>query len=169
MKVALSSTGKNLNSQIDPRFGRCSFFVIVETDYMKVEAFENESKLLGGGAGIQSATFLYSKGVTAVITGNCGPNAMKTFSEGGISVIIGQSGTVGSAVENYKKGRLQSSTQPTVEEKSGVQGSDFSRRDQNIGSSRCRGGSGRGMGMGDGGRCQGGSGRRMGMGRGGGR
>jgi predicted Fe-Mo cluster-binding NifX family protein len=55
MKVAVSSTGKNLDSPIDPRFGRCSWFLIIETEDMSFETFSNESIGLGGGAGIQSA------------------------------------------------------------------------------------------------------------------
>ena len=58
MKVAVSSTGKNLDSAIDPRFGRCAYFLIVETDDMGFEVFDNQSIALGGGAGIQSAQFI---------------------------------------------------------------------------------------------------------------
>ena len=71
MKIAVSSSGKGLDSQIDSRFGRCAYFLIVETDDMSFEVFDNESSALGGGAGIQSAQFVASKGVKAVITGNC--------------------------------------------------------------------------------------------------
>jgi len=55
MKVAVSSSGTNLDSQIDPRFGRCTYFIIVNTDDMSFEAFDNEGIALGGGAGIQSS------------------------------------------------------------------------------------------------------------------
>lgn len=80
MKIAVSSSGKDLDSQVDPRFGRCAYFVIVETDSMSFESFDNENIALGGGAGIQSAQFVASKGAGAVITGNCGPNAVQTLS-----------------------------------------------------------------------------------------
>ena len=79
MKVAISSIGKDLDSLIDSRFGRCPYFVIVETDDMSFEVFDNESIALGGGAGIQSAQFISSKGAKAVITGHCGPNAVQTI------------------------------------------------------------------------------------------
>ncbi|MBW1920081.1 MAG: dinitrogenase iron-molybdenum cofactor biosynthesis protein, partial [Deltaproteobacteria bacterium] len=69
MRVAVSSSGDQLDSQIDPRFGRCAYFLIVETDDMSFVAFPNENVALGGGAGIQSAQFVASKGVKAVITG----------------------------------------------------------------------------------------------------
>ena len=77
MKVAVSSSGKDLNAELDPRFGRCSHFLIIETDNMNVEAFVNENASLGGGAGIQSAQFVASQKVKAVITGNCGHKAMQ--------------------------------------------------------------------------------------------
>ncbi|MGD9302757.1 MAG: NifB/NifX family molybdenum-iron cluster-binding protein, partial [Desulfobacterales bacterium] len=57
MIIAVSSYGKDLNSQIDPRFGRCSYFLVVNPDDMSFEVFKNESAVLGGGAGIQSAQF----------------------------------------------------------------------------------------------------------------
>ncbi len=61
MKIAISSTGKDLNSRIDPRFGRCAYFIVVETEDMSFEACENENIALSGGVGIQSASFIISK------------------------------------------------------------------------------------------------------------
>ena len=108
MKIAVSSSGKDLDSQIDPRFGRCGYFLIVETDDMSFDAFENESGALSGGAGIQSAQFVSSKGVKAVITGNCGPNAGQTLSAAGVELYLGNSGTVMEAIKKFKSGNLLS-------------------------------------------------------------
>ena len=163
MKVAVSSTGKDLNSQLDPRFGRCGYFMIVETDDMSFEAFANENVGLGGGAGIQSAAFVSSKGVKAVLTGNCGPKAMQAFSAGGLEVFTGHAGTVGEVVERFKQGSMKSTTEATVSEKFGAGGSGAMGGGMEGG--RGMGGGGRGMGMG-GGRGMGGGG---GMGMGGGR
>ena len=80
MKAAVSSNGEDLNAKLDPRFGRCAYFLVVDPDNMSFEVFENKSAVQGGGAGIQAAQFLASKGVEAVITGNCGPNAVQTLS-----------------------------------------------------------------------------------------
>ena len=102
MKIAVSAYGKDLDSQLDSRFGRCSYFLIVNPDEMNFEAFKNESAVLGGGAGIQSAQFIASKGVDAVITGNCGPNALQTLSAAGIDLFVGQKGTVKEVVERFK-------------------------------------------------------------------
>jgi len=79
MRIAFSSTGRDLESQIDPRFGRCAYFLIVNPDDMTFEAFENENVSLSGGAGIQSAQFVASQGATVVMTENVGPNASEAL------------------------------------------------------------------------------------------
>jgi len=122
MKLAISSTGENLNAQLDPRFGRCAFFLVVNPDDMSFEAFENESAFQGGGAGIQSAQFLSSKGVNAVITGHCGPNAVQTLSAGGIDLFAGQAGTVKEVVERFKRGNLRPTSEATVDSHFGMNG-----------------------------------------------
>jgi len=163
MKVAVSSTGKDLDSQIDPRFGRCSYFVIVDVDTMSYQVFDNENIALGGGAGIQSAQFVASKGAQAVITGNCGPNAVRTLSAAGVKVIVGQRGSVRRAVDDYRDGNLKSTSEPNVSDHYGMQnsatqgGGGVSDRIISMGMGR---GSGMGRGMG---RC-GGKGRGMGRG-----
>jgi len=155
MKVAVSSSGKNLDSQIDPRFGRCACFMIVETDDMNFEVFDNENIALGGGAGIQSAQFVASKGIQAVITGNCGPNAVQTLSAAGVKLFVGQSGTVKEAIARYKNRELRSTDEPNVSDHYGM-GEVGPMRDQQ------GQGFGKGMGMGRGM----GTGRGRGMGRG---
>jgi len=164
MKVAVSSIGKDLDSQIDPRFGRCAYFLIIETDDMSYEAFDNENIALGGGAGIQSSQFIVSKGAKAVITGNCGPNAVRTLSAAGVKLYVGENGTVKDAVQRYKNGELRATTDPNVSDHYGMReaGPMMGNQGQTPGQSMGMGrdmGSGRGMGMGRG------MGRGMGMGR----
>ncbi len=120
MKVALSSSGKDLDSPIDPRFGRCAYFLIIETDDMNFESIDNENIALSGGAGIQSAQFVASKGVKAVITGNCGPNAVRTLSAAGIELFVGQTGTVREAVERYRNGKLRPTNKANVSDHYGI-------------------------------------------------
>lgn len=122
MKVAVTSTGSTLQAAVDPRFGRCSTFVLVETDNMSFEAFENESGALGGGAGIQSAQLIAQHGVKAVLTGNCGPNAHKTLRAAGIDVFVGCSGTVSDVVEQFRSGQLTASGAPNVDSHAGMGG-----------------------------------------------
>ena len=139
MKIAVSSSGKNLDSQVDPRFGRCAYFVIVETGDMSFEAFDNENIALGGGAGIQSAQFVGSKGAKAVITGNCGPNAVQTLSVSRIDVFVGNTGTVREVIEKYTRGDIKSSSTANVADHHGMGGGAGMGR-----------GMGRGMGKGRG-------------------
>jgi len=120
MKVALSSSGRDLNSQIDPRFGRCAYFLVINPDDMRFDVFDNKSSVLGGGAGIQAAQFLASKSVDAVITGNCGPNAVQTLSAAGIELFTGQSGIVKEVVERFKKGLLRPTNEATVDSHFGM-------------------------------------------------
>jgi predicted Fe-Mo cluster-binding NifX family protein len=150
MKVAVSSTGNHLDSPIDPRFGRCAYFIFVETDDMTYEAHENQSMSLGGGAGIQSAQFVVSQGARVVITGNCGPNAVRALSAAGIELILGQVETVRQGVEDFKNGRLKASTGPNVPDHYGMGG-------RGGGGGFGRGG-GRGMGRGMGRRLAAGTG-----------
>jgi predicted Fe-Mo cluster-binding NifX family protein len=162
MKVAISSSGKDLNSQLNPRFGRCAYFLVINPDDMSFEVFNNESSVLGGGAGIQSAQFLASKGVDAVITGNCGPNAVQTLSAAGVELFAGQTGTVKAVVERFKKGDLRPTSEATVDSHfgmapgagSGPGGGMGSGRGTRQGMGGGRGG-GRGMGGGDGSSGQG--------------
>jgi predicted Fe-Mo cluster-binding NifX family protein len=122
MKIAVSSSGKDLDSQVDPRFGRCAYFVIVETDDMSFEAFDNENVAAGGGAGIQSAQFVASKDAKAVITGNCGPNAMQTLSASRVEVFVGQSGSVREVIERYRRGDMKSTSTHNVTDHYGTGG-----------------------------------------------
>src|SRR4030042_3212061 len=114
MKVAISATGKDLDSQIDPRFGRCQYFIFVDPETMEFEASENEGLMASGGAGVQAAQLVVQKGVKALITGNLGPNAASTLSGSGIKIYLVSSGTVKEAIEVYKTGSLREARGATV-------------------------------------------------------
>ena len=120
MKIAISAVGQTLDAEIDSRFGRCRYFVIVDLETMKSEALDNSVATGSGGVGVSAAQMIAGKGVEAVITGNCGPNAHQVLSAAGIKVISGFSGNVRDAIENYKSGKLQASSQPNVTAHSGM-------------------------------------------------
>ncbi len=143
MRIAVSSTGSTLDSQVDARFGRCAYFIIVDPDTMEYEAYPNEGSGFSSGAGTSAAQFVASKGVEYVITGNCGPKAMQVLSASGIKVILGQTGTVREVINKFKKGELSAAQMDTF-------GGGFG---MGFGKGMGRGG-GRGMGMGRG--CGGG-------------
>ena len=109
MKIAISSTGKGFESQIDARFGRCVYFVIAEVKDKKIEeikSIENPSINVGGGAGISAAELVANEGVKAVITGNVGPRAISVFSQFGIKV-YSATGKVKDALDKFVEGKLE--------------------------------------------------------------
>ena len=122
MKICISSTGKNLDAIVDQRFGRCQYFLIVDTETMKVKTISNESTLSSGGAGIQAAQIVAKEGIDSVISGNIGPNAFSILQAAGIKVYTGAEGTIKDAIENYKKGKLKQTGSANVESHSGIRG-----------------------------------------------
>jgi len=122
MKIGISSTGEDLNADVDPRFGRCKYFLFVDIDTMDFEAVSNESAMASGGAGIQAAQTIAKAGVKIMVTGNMGPNAFQTLSAAGIKIFTGATGTINEAVNKYKKGELQETTAPNVGSHSGMGG-----------------------------------------------
>ena len=113
-KVAVSSSGKGISSGIDPRFGRCNYFLIVDTETMEFEVVSNTAVGAAHGAGIQAAQLVSSKGVMVVLTGNVGPNAYGALRASSIEIITGVSGTVEDAVGRFKRGELKATKEPTV-------------------------------------------------------
>jgi len=136
MKICVTATAGSLDAAVDPRFGRCQYFVIVDTDTMKYEAFDNPGVSATGGAGIQAAQSMVNKGIEILLTGGIGPNAFPILSGAGIKVITGASGTVANAIEQYKSGALQETAGSTVPAHAGMGG----------GMGGGRGGGGQGMG-----------------------
>jgi predicted Fe-Mo cluster-binding NifX family protein len=111
MKIAITATGADLQAQVDPRFGRAQYFVIVDPETMEFEAIENTSVSAAHGAGIQAGQLMSSRDVSAVITGSVGPNAFQTLTTAGIKIFQSSGGTVEQAVEAYKNRQLQPVTQ----------------------------------------------------------
>jgi predicted Fe-Mo cluster-binding NifX family protein len=148
MKIAITASTPELTGPVDPRFGRSPHLIFIDPESMEFEAIENPNISATSGAGIQSAQLVVKKGVKALLTGSCGPNAYQTLQAGGVEVFVGVSGTVKEAVDQYKQGRLQSAAQPNVSAHSGI-GKPGAPTGQDAGSGMGRGmGRGRGMGPG---------------------
>lgn len=120
MKIAVTSSGQTMDSQVDPRFGRAACFVVVDTESMEFEALENGNVAASGGAGISAAKVVIDAGAQAVLTGNCGPNAERTLRAGNVKLYTGVTGTVAEAVEQFKAGKLTEATGPNVQSHSGM-------------------------------------------------
>jgi predicted Fe-Mo cluster-binding NifX family protein len=116
MKIAVTSTGKTLESPVDPRFGRAAYFVLVDTDTGAFEAHDNAQNLNAAqGAGIQSAETVSRLGAEVVVTGHCGPKAFRTLQAAGIKVVVGAEGTIDRAVKDVVSGHLKPTESPDVE------------------------------------------------------
>lgn len=116
MKIAVTSTGQDLDAPVDPRFGRAAYILIVNTDDMAVDVLDNKENVNAfKGAGIQAASMISDKGADVLLTGYCGPNAFKTLDAAKVKVAGDASGTVREAVDAYKNGKLTLVTEPNAE------------------------------------------------------
>jgi len=116
VKIAVTSTGNELISEMDPRFGRAKYFVIVDPKTLKYEVRENVQNLtLPQGAGIQAAKTIVDEKADVLISGNCGPKAFEVLTAAGIKVVTGAKGRVIDAITQYNTGQLKPVDQANVE------------------------------------------------------
>ncbi|MCF7874034.1 MAG: NifB/NifX family molybdenum-iron cluster-binding protein [Candidatus Omnitrophica bacterium] len=120
MKLCITSEGDSLDSKVDPRFGRCQYFVIADTETDQLDVVKNPNTGGMGGVGVQSGQLISEKGAKVVLTGNVGPNAFRTLEAAGIEIISGVSGTVKEVVEAYKQGKFKPGDGPSVNSKFGM-------------------------------------------------
>ena len=105
MKIAVTATGGSMSAMVSEKFGRCQYFLIVDSETMKFEPVSNSSMDVAGGAGPAAAREISVRGANVLLTGAVGPNAMSALASTGIKVESGYSGnqTVKEAVEKYLK------------------------------------------------------------------
>ena len=104
MRVAVPSSGRTLESPIDPRFGRSPYYIIVDTETMKHEILDNTRMSAPGG--VEAAQLVAGEDVDVVLAGALGPNLSKVLSRAGIKIIKGVRGSVKEAIEAFKKGEF---------------------------------------------------------------
>lgn len=112
MKIAISATQPSLEGEVDPRFGRCRYFIVVDPETTEFETLENPNAEAVGGAGVATAQFVASQGVKEIIAGSLGPNAHQVLAAAGIKMLTGISGKIRDVLEAYKAGQLQPTIQP---------------------------------------------------------
>ena len=112
MKIAVSSTGTNLDSSVDLRFGRTQYFIIVDSDTSEYETIQNPYMSASGGAGIQAAQMIGNRGVQAVISGILGPNAFQTLRTIGVPMYQVTGGSVREAITAFQSNQLNQIQQP---------------------------------------------------------
>ncbi len=116
MKIAITSKGIELDSEVDPRFGRAAYILVVDTFSFGVEVLDNSENVNAfKGAGIQAATMVSDKDPEALLTGFCGPNAFKTLNAAGIKVANDITGTVRDAVNAFNEGKISFADSSNVE------------------------------------------------------
>jgi predicted Fe-Mo cluster-binding NifX family protein len=111
-KICVTSQGAEMDALMDPRFGRCRYFILVNLESGEFDAVDNDAVSRAHGAGIRAAQTVASSGVDVVITGSVGPNAYPALQDAGIRILTTTSGTVRDAVESYKKGSLNEIISP---------------------------------------------------------
>jgi predicted Fe-Mo cluster-binding NifX family protein len=116
MKIAITAKGKDLEAEVDPRFGRAQYLILYDTDGDSFTAVDNSATANAThGAGVQAGQAIANSGATALITGNCGPRAFSILNNAGIKVYTGAEGTVKEAIEALKAGNLAPAGAPNVE------------------------------------------------------
>ena len=116
MKIAVTSTGTDLDSPVDPRFGRAAFILIVDSETFKLEVLDNSENVNAfKGAGIQAASMISSNKAEILLTGFCGPNAFKALDAAKIKVANNASGSVRDAVTDFLDGKMPLADKPNVE------------------------------------------------------
>jgi len=116
MKVAVTAQGRELGSQMDPRFGRAKFLIVADTETGDFEIHDNIVNLNAAqGAGIQTGQNIANLDVEAVITGNVGPNAFRTLNAANVKIFLAEKQTVQEAINSFKAGELKELDQANVE------------------------------------------------------
>ena len=116
MKIAVTSEGNNLESKVDPRFGRAAYFIIIDPDTMAFEAIENSQNLnLPQGAGIQAGRTVVEQQVDVLLTGNCGPKAFQVLQSADVKIFTGATGQVKDALKQYQNNELKEAEEANVD------------------------------------------------------
>jgi predicted Fe-Mo cluster-binding NifX family protein len=116
MKIAVTSKGPDLDSQVDPRFGRAAYILIVDSETSDFDVLDNKENVNAlKGAGIQAAGMVSDKGAEVLITGFCGPNAFKVLNAAKIKVASDAKDTIRDALESFIQGKLTIADQANVE------------------------------------------------------
>jgi predicted Fe-Mo cluster-binding NifX family protein len=116
MKIAVTARGTDLESQVDPRFGRARYILIVDTETQGFQVVDNsENANAFKGAGIHAATVICDHGAEVLLTGHCGPNAFTTLNAAGVKVVNDVEGRVADAVASFRNGTYTYAENANVE------------------------------------------------------
>lgn len=102
MRVAVPSSGRTLESPVDPRFGRSPYYIIIETDTMEYDVLNNTRMSAPGG--VDAAQIVAAENIDVVLAGAIGPNSSKLLSQAGIKIFKGVRGSVREALYFSRRG-----------------------------------------------------------------
>ncbi len=115
MKIIITASSSSVDAEFDPRFGRCAYFLAMDTETMQWDAFSNPGINASGGAGTQAAQFVARQKVAAVISGDFGPNASSALNAAGILMYLNKAdGNIQDIVKRFNAGELQQVSAPTA-------------------------------------------------------
>jgi predicted Fe-Mo cluster-binding NifX family protein len=108
MKIILTATTPDIESSVDPRFGRGAYLLMVDTETMQWESHPNPGVNTSGGAGIQAAQFVADQKAQAVLSGDFGPHAFNALQAADIAMYVyGDCRTSREAIKRFKAGELE--------------------------------------------------------------
>ncbi len=116
MKVVITANGTTLDAEIDPRFGRARYFLLIDPETKEIVVHDNQqNQQAAGGAGIQAAEIIANAGAEVLLTGHCGPKAFRALEAAGIKIIIDAEGTVNEVINKFRKGKYEYASSADVE------------------------------------------------------
>ncbi len=114
MKIALPVREKDLNSVIDPRFGRATGYLIVDSETKDCQFIPNPAAGAARGAGIAAAQVIVSQKAEAVVVGSIGPTAFSALETAGVTIYQGlPNQTAKELVDSLTAGKLTKLTRPS--------------------------------------------------------
>ena len=117
MKIFITASGEDLDSLVDPKFGRCDYIIIYDTETKGFEAMENPYKTGQSSVGISVARMAINNGCPVAISVNYGPNAFRVLSEGNVKTYKAKDGIkVSEAIDAYLNGKLELVGKPVSHE-----------------------------------------------------
>ena len=113
MKIAISTNGRGLDSNIDVKFERCNCFLIIHLEKNILKPIDNKIKDRPHEIGSTVGKLITKEEINSVIAADIGPSAFDIFKRHGIRIYQAK-GTVEDAIRLYKNGKLTEITKPTV-------------------------------------------------------
>ena len=115
MRICITSSGSNLDSPIDPRFGRAQYFLLLDEEGDLKEVSSNPGVLARGGAGVAAAQKVVNQEIDILITGNIGPNAVGVLGIAKLKIFLCPMGIKAKeAFLMWKENKLTQVKEPSV-------------------------------------------------------